>query len=152
MNIVATQYTLQNQALEMYLAGCKGDNGVHCADCHNPDLWNFNIGEKYNTSYFLKIKQKVKDFDNIIKNIMIFGGEPLDNSPNELSELLFELSTLKKDIWLFTRYDINEVPEYVKNYCTYIKTGKYIPELKCDNNIQYGIKLATSNQKIYKIK
>ena len=37
-----------------------------------------------------------------------------------------------------------------KELCDYIKTGSYIEELKCDDNIQYGIKLATSNQKINK--
>ena len=32
----------------------------------------------------------------------------------------------------------------------YIKCGKYIPELTTDDNIQYGVHLATSNQRIYK--
>jgi glutaminase len=34
--------------------------------------------------------------------------------------------------------------------CDYIKTGRYIPELKVNENVHYGINLATSNQKIYK--
>ena len=33
----------------------------------------------------------------------------------------------------------------------YVKTGAYIPELTTDNNKRCGIKLATSNQTIYKI-
>jgi anaerobic ribonucleoside-triphosphate reductase activating protein len=151
MKIASTQYSLNTQSFEIYLSGCKGDDGVHCNGCHNPELWDFNIGEEYNTSYFSRLKTKIKEFDLLIKNIYILGGEPLDNTPNELSELLFELKTLDKDIWLFTHYEIDEIPEYVKNYCKYIKTGRYIPELKSDNNIQYGIKLASSNQKIYKL-
>ena len=38
----------------------------------------------------------------------------------------------------------------IKELCDYIKTGEYDESLKCENNIQYGIKLATSNQKINK--
>jgi hypothetical protein len=37
------------------------------------------------------------------------------------------------------------------NYNIYIKYGRYIEELKIDNNIQYGIKLASINQGIIKI-
>jgi len=151
MKIASTQYSLNTQSFEIYLSGCKGNNGVHCNGCHNPELWRFDIGEEYDTNYFLKIKSKVKEFDILIKNIYILGGEPLDNTTDEISELLFELNTLDKDIWLFTHYEINKVPQYVKYYCSYIKTGSYIPELECDDNIVFGIKLATSNQKIYKM-
>ena len=35
-------------------------------------------------------------------------------------------------------------------YLDYIKYGSYKEELKCDNNIFYGVKLATSNQKMLK--
>ena len=41
-----------------------------------------------------------------------------------------------------------DVKPVFKEYCDFIKVGAYIPELKTDNNIQQGIKLATSNQKI----
>ena len=51
-------------------------------------------------------------------------------------------------IYLFTRHELNEVPEFVLKMCDYIKCGAYIPSLTCKDNIQYGIKLATSNQKI----
>ena len=80
---------------------------------------------------------------------MIFGGEPLDQNENELLGLLSDLKHLNKKVWLFTRFEIDEVSESIKFYCDYIKTGRYIPEFKCEDNIQYGIKLATSNQKIF---
>ena len=57
---------------------------------------------------------------------------------------------MNKPIWVFTRYDIDKVPKEIKSLCNYIKCGRYKPELKCKNNIHYGIELATSNQKIYK--
>jgi hypothetical protein len=55
-----------------------------------------------------------------------------------------------KYLYLFTRNNIENVPTPFKNYCDYIKVGQYIKELTTDNNIVYGIKLATSNQTILK--
>lgn len=150
INILATQYTLKNRALEIYIAGCSGS--PHCIGCHNPDSWDFNQGELYNISYRDKIIYKLCDFDSLIDNIQIYGGEPLDNNHDDLCKLLIDLYNTNKIIWLFTRYNIEDVPAFVKEYCHYIKCGRYIPELITEDNIQYGIKLATSNQKIYKIK
>ena len=149
MNILGTQYTLDTKSFEIYVAGCSGE--PHCVGCHNPESWDFSHGEQFNMFYFKnKIHQKVEEFDNLIDNIMIFGGEPLDQDIQSLESLLSLLKDTKKKIWMFTRYSINDVPEFVKRYCHYIKCGAYIPELIVDDNIQYVIKLATSNQHIYK--
>lgn len=148
MNIVSTQYTLKTKSLELYLAGCSGQ--PKCKNCHNPVLWDFNIGEKFDNIYFNKeILNKYKEFKPLIKNVMIFGGEPLDQNFMELELLLIKLTELSIPIWLFTRYSIDEVPLFVKQYCEYIKCGRYIPELKGEFEY-YGIILSTSNQKIYK--
>ena len=48
-------------------------------------------------------------------------------------------------------YEINEIPEEIKKSCNYIKTGRYIKEQECSDNIQFGIKLASKNQTIFKI-
>ena len=148
MNILGTQYTLNTKSFEIYLSGCKGN--PHCRGCHNPESWDFNNGTKFNTNYRNQIAEKIQQFDSLIENIMIFGGEPNDQNLDELKELLLFIKVFNKSIWLFTRYGIDEVPYFEKEICDYIKCGGYIPELKSDNNIQYGIKLATDNQKIYK--
>jgi anaerobic ribonucleoside-triphosphate reductase activating protein len=142
--IIASQYSLERRAFEIYLSGCKGE---HCVNCHNPESWNFNQGEIYDTQMFLKIQDKIREFPHLVDNIMIFGGEPLDS---DLGEMLFELHTLDLPIWVFTHYYLEEVPQYVKNYSSYIKTGRYVPSLIVEDNVMYGIKLATSNQHIYK--
>ena len=150
MNILTTQYTLSRKSLEIYVAGCKGNNGVHCTSCHNPESWNFNQGNKYNNTYFNKIEQKIIDFDNMINRIELFGGELNDQNYNELEVFLSDLKSLGKEIWLFTRYNLKDCPKFELELCDYIKCGAYIPELSCKNNLQYGITLATSNQYIYK--
>lgn len=150
MNILATQYTLLRKSLEIYVAGCKGNNGVHCTSCHNPESWEFNQGRIYNEFYFNKIKAKIDDFNDMINKIEIFGGEINDQNHEELEVFLKDLKSLDKEIWLFTRYDLKDCPRFELELCDYIKCGAYIPELSCNNNLQYGITLATSNQKIYK--
>lgn len=147
MNILSTQYTLSNKALEIYVAGCSGQ--PHCINCHNPMSWDFNLGA-YWEEHMKEIQEKCNMFGELIDNIMIFGGEPLDQSRNELEQMLVELDKIEFPIWLFTRYSIDEIPSFVKEYCDYIKCGRYEESLTTDNNIQYGIKLATSNQNIYK--
>ena len=148
MNILATQYTLATKAFEIYISGCSGN--PHCKGCHNPASWDFDLGEPFNDEYFSNIKRKVEEFDTLVKNIMIFGGEPLDNDHEELTSLLYKLKEFNKPIWLFTRYSIIEVPYEIKQLCDYIKCGRYDASKLVDDNIQYGIKLASSNQEIYK--
>jgi anaerobic ribonucleoside-triphosphate reductase activating protein len=148
MNIFYVDFTLKHKSLDFYLSGCNAN--PKCAECANPELWNFDIGVEYDSKFFSYIERRVKEFDLLIDNIMILGGEPLDQNEDKLLELLFDLKHLNKKIWLFTRYELNEISDNIKFYCDYIKTGKYIPELKTDNNIQYDIQIATSNQKIFK--
>jgi len=151
LKVLATQYTLSRRALEIYVAGCKGDDKLgHCPNCHNPESWNFDIGDLYDKVYFEKIKTKVQDFDNMITSIQVFGGEPNDQNHIELEQMLRDLKTLNKPIWLFTRYDLENCPKFELELCDYIKTGRYIEKLSCNNNLQYGIQLATENQHIYK--
>jgi anaerobic ribonucleoside-triphosphate reductase activating protein len=148
MRIISTQYTLSQKSLDIYTAGC---NAPHCKGCHNPETWNFNQGVEWSDDILYKIKIKTRNFCDIINNIMIFGGEPLDNPVNELVRFLDDLNTLNLDIWIFTRREFEEIPDWVKERCSYIKCGRYIEEKRVDNYFQYGIKLATSNQKIYKL-
>ena len=150
MNILSTQYTISRRSLEIYLAGCKGICGNHCIGCHNPETWSFNQGEEYTCNLFLRLKSKIFAFDNMIDNIEIFGGEPNDQNLDELKGFLTDLKFFNKKIWLFTRYKFEDLPQFELELCDYIKCGAYIPKLTCTNNFQYGIHLATSNQKIYK--
>lgn len=148
MNFIATQYTLANRAFEIYVSGCNGN--PHCKNCHNPESWDFEFGNKITDEIICEWLDKVKEFDELIDNIMIFGGEPNDNNHEELEYTLSSLLASKKKLWLFTRYEKKELPKFEFDLCDYIKCGRYLPELTCENNIQYGIKLATSNQYIIK--
>lgn len=148
MNILGTQYTLDTGSFEIYLAGCSGN--PHCTNCHNPESWSFDNGDLWDLGYYTKVERKIRNFNSMIQKIMIFGGEPLDQKEEDFQPFLIDLRSFKKEIWLFTRYDLKDIPEYVKDSCDYIKCGRYMEEFKTEDNTQYGIKLATSNQNIYK--
>lgn len=148
MRLAATQFSLKYKAYEIYLSGCKGT----CKGCCNPELKNFDYGEKIDNKTIISIVSKIKEFDLLIDNIWILGGDPVDNEVYLVSKFLKTLKfNTKKKIWLWTRYDLNSISNYIKQHCDYIKSGEYIPELKTNSNYQYGIKLETSNQKIFKL-
>lgn len=148
MNYISIEFTLSQKSIDIYLSGCSGV--PKCSGCHNPESWDFNIGNPI-SGIFLKIESMLQTGGNLIENIMIFGGEPLDQDHSELEVFLKNLKQYQKKIWLFTRYEIEEVPDFIKTSVDFIKTGRYISELTCDDNIQFGIKLSTSNQKIHEV-
>ncbi|MCG8402357.1 MAG: 4Fe-4S cluster-binding domain-containing protein [Firmicutes bacterium] len=148
MNIASTQYSLKDKSFEIYISGCREHP---CKGCHNPLLWNEDYGELLTQKYLDEMKLKVKKFNNLINKISIYGGEPLEKPIEEVIWLLKELKQTNKEIWLFTRFEINEIQNKIKKYCNYIKTGKYDEAFKTESNIHFGIKLASSNQKIYKM-
>jgi organic radical activating enzyme len=157
MNILATQYSLITRSFEVYISGCKGN--PHCSGCHSKESWDFDQGEKFDIFFKQKIHKKIKDFSEIIDSVWILGGEPLDNDINQVYDLSLSIhstfSDSNKKLWLFTRYEINEVELILKKRIylfDYIKCGRYIKELSTNNNIQYNVKLASSNQYIKKIK
>ena len=147
MNIASTQFSLNFDAFEIYLSGC---DGVCSEECHNKELWDFNLGKDYKEE-LTRIVGKIHKFSLLIKSVWVLGGEPLLQDKDKLIDLLKELKKTDKDITLFTRFELNDIDKEIIELCDYIKCGCYREDLKTDDNIWYGIKLATSNQKIYKI-
>lgn len=146
MNIAATQYSVKNKALEVYVSGCDGLCGC---DCHNRELWNFKLGRDY-TEFIPEIQRKVEDFPTLIENLWVLGGEPMLQDEDELFNLLENLHSIGLPVTLFTRMEIQDIPEGIKELCQYIKTGPYIQELLSENYCSRGVKLATMNQKMLK--
>lgn len=146
MNIASIEFYMKHNALVIAISGCNGN----CEGCCNPEVKNFELGEDFRTFYD-DITEKIKTFDRMIKNIHIIGGEPLDNDIIMLRELLIFLVQFDKPIWLFTRYGLDDIDENIKYLCDYIKTGEY-DNTKLGNVEYYGVTLATTNQKIHKIK
>ena len=127
MRIVSTQYTLLTKSFEIYLSGCDGECGD---ECHTKELWEFNQGE-YFTNRMIKVRDKVKTFNTLIDWIWVLGGEPLLQDHEDLIELLNNIRSMGKLVVLFTRFELDQIPEEIKSLVNYIKTGKYDPSQKC---------------------
>jgi organic radical activating enzyme len=145
-NIAATQYSLQSKAFEVYISGCLGP---HCTNCHNPELWDFSQGRAA-AECIDEVQLKVMRAAEMIEQIWLLGGDPLDQSEVGLVLLLERLSSLKPVV-LFTRKNIDEVPLRVKELCAYIKTGRYDETLKVEGHKEHGITLSTRNQQVHKM-
>lgn len=145
MNVASTQFTLATNSFEIYVAGCDGK----CSDkCHNKELWDFKAGKPYE-EYKQKIQRTLNDFDNLIDKVWILGGEPLLQPKKDLLDLIaFIRNNSTKPIWVWTRFDEPYIPKDIFESVDFIKTGGYEEQLLCDDNIQYGVKLASKNQKI----
>lgn len=150
LQIAHIEYSMNTKSLDIFTIGCNG----FCKGCCNPEIKNWDVTGINIEDAIKKIKILNKEFDKIIDRIIIVGGDPVDaykKYPLDLKELLNEIKTnVKKPIFLFTRYDFWNIPKDILDRVDYVKTGEYKPELTTDNNICYGIKLATENQIIWK--
>jgi anaerobic ribonucleoside-triphosphate reductase activating protein len=143
MNIAGTDYNLNHKALEIYISGCDG----YCKGCHNLELWDFNIGIHWYKFNFNKI------LNPLVDRIWIMGGEPLLQEKKELQNFIYNVNMYtnnKKEIWLWTRF--NEIPNNLKQYISYVKTGEYNKDLPSYIEPLFGIELASNNQRIIKVK
>ena len=111
IRIIRTQYTLSTKSLDIYVSGCKGP---HCEGCHNEKSWDFNNGDLLDLVIIDKIKYKILQFDTLINNIFILGGEPMDQNLKDLKVFLYLLRSYNKKIWLFTHYSLNKIPNEIK--------------------------------------
>lgn len=148
MNISSIDYSLKSKSLDIFFSGC---NPPICSGCCNPELIDFNNGEDWAT-FKIKIDDYIKKYNGLIESIFLVGGSPNHQNTEDMTQFLTFMFRYEKPIWLFAREDLGNIQDYFKSFCSYIKTGAYIPELTCDDNITningIEIKLSTSNQKI----
>lgn len=148
MNINYIEYSIATQSLDIFFAGCNN----RCKDCCNPELMSFDNGTPYVT-WLPKIENYLENYKLLIKRIFLVGGSPTHQNESDMESFLIGLRKRcgkNIEIFMFCGETLDEVSPIFKKYCDFIKCGAYIPSLTVDNNIQYGIKLATSNQKIFK--
>lgn len=147
LRIITTDYSMATRSYDIFFSGCAAK--PRCTGCHNPEAWDFNQGIDWKQHIF-KINKDVMTFGKLIDKFFILGGEPLDQDREEFLLCMDAFKEFKKPLWLFTRFELDEIPDEVKEVFDYIKTGPYKPELSTNDNCCYGVKLATSNQKIFK--
>jgi anaerobic ribonucleoside-triphosphate reductase activating protein len=147
INVFEPQFSLEHLALEVYVAGCR----QHCPGCHNPESWDFSAGQTYSARWFRRLKMLVQNNTRIVRNLWLLGGEPLDQRHSELCKLLYLLESFNLPLWLFTSYEMDQIPDYIKCSFDYIKTGKYLKDCPTPAHTrEQGVHLASTNQRIYR--
>lgn len=150
LQIAYIDYSLNTRSIDVFVNGCNGN----CKGCCNPEIKDWSVKGMSIYKAIDKVESLNNDFNRLVDKIIIVGGDPVDAYDKNPEDLLFMLHNIKnktsKPIYLFTRHKLDDVCQNIKNIVDYIKVGEYLPELTVDDNIQFGIKLATSNQKIYK--
>ena len=145
MRIAGTELNLRHKALEIYLSGCKSHS---CKGCHNPELWDFTVGDNVDLDY-LESKLTAMQSARLVNSVWILGGEPLDQDMNELCVLLKAMQNHTHKIVLWTHYE--DVPEPVSKLVQYAKLGPYVAGGEAYVEPVLGIKLANREQRIVRL-
>lgn len=114
-------------AFTIWFSGCS----IKCKNCHNPELQSVDRGSKYDTNAVLFAICNECEKQNI-DTVVLLGGEPLEQEIDSLNLLINKLHTYGYKIWLYTGWEFEEIPSFIKNKLYTIKCGPYIDELKCD--------------------
>lgn len=108
-------------AFSVFFQGCK----KRCRGCHNPELQPMNEGtEEYVDRIMAKVRKNLEWYDSVA----FMGGEPLEQ-PEALMQMLDEIEEMGLERWLYTGYEINEVPKEITEKCSVIVAGPYKEEL-----------------------
>jgi len=126
---------------------CAIDCNIGCIGCCNQHLKKFPI-----------LKNNVKDvLDEVLSDKfnkgIILGGLEWTMQADEMMCLVGNAIYHDMKIMIYTGLDEKKFqkrfPEIFYLTDIYIKFGKYDKNLLCNDNIQHGIKLASSNQNIF---
>ena len=125
-----------------------------CEGCQNPSTQSGEIGSEFTKD----IEEYVINFfknNKMCTNLVLSGGDPL--STRNRDRILKFLERFKEanpqiNVWVYTGYELDKLTNEELEDIDYIKCGTYQNKLSTRDNIQYGIKLATDNQNIYKLK
>lgn len=130
----------------LFVSGC-----IHkCRGCYNATTWNPLSGQPFTQSLADRIISDLNNPKIPLRGISLTGGDPLyPENIFTIKQLIQRIKKecLKKDIWLWTGYTIEELSPMqieVVELLDVMIDGKYIEALKDPNLLWRG----SSNQRI----
>ena len=124
----------------IWFAGCKH----HCHGCSNPELWEFNNHYRTSLEGVMRLISSIAQSKHV-DGFTLTGGDPLEQ-PDDLLELIDNISYISDDILLYTGYNFEEVK---KNYPDILNRIAVLIDGKYVETENYGEKLKGSkNQRI----
>lgn len=133
----------------LFVSGCTHK----CPGCFNQEAQDFNYGNPWTKEIENKFIEHLKKPE--IVGVNILGGEPLQQG-KPLRDLLKRINNeVKKPIWLWTGYTINEIiksEDTLKQFtiaeCDVVVEGRFV-EAKKDLSLKYR---GSSNQRVIDMK
>ena len=118
--------------VSLFVSGCER----HCKGCFRPETWDFNYGDSFTDRTIFSILNFLKREE--IQGLTVLGGEPLHpKNIRMVDRLVWAVfwRFLKKDIWVYTGYTIEELVERndtdnILNCVDVIVDGEFIEEKK----------------------
>lgn len=141
--------------VSLFVSGCTH----HCPGCFNPETWDFNYGEPFDSEVMNEIIKALEP--SYIHGFTLLGGEPFEHKNQQgVLPLLKEIKNRfpHKDIWCFTGYDFekdllgdmaNKWPETVEmlSYIDVLVDGEFKQDLK---NLSLKFR-GSSNQRLIRV-
>ena len=125
--------------LAFNISGCP----YHCSGCHSQYLWKYEGDNLIDN--FVNVIDK---YSGYITCVCFMGG---DQNMEELEMALKKCKSLNLKTCVYSgSSDLNKFKDLFQ-YLDWLKLGKYDERFLCDNHVVNGVKLATSNQYMYKI-
>ena len=100
----------------------------NCKGCQNPETHDLNGGKIIDTSEIIDAIKK----NPLLTGITLTGGEPLLQIAPAL-ELAKEAKILNLNVWLYTGYKFEEIPEdahELLNFVDVVVDGEFVEELR----------------------
>lgn len=108
----------------IFMQGCLRN----CKGCQNPETHDLNGGKIIDTSEIIDVIKK----NPLLTGITLTGGEPLLQIAPAL-ELAKEAKILNLNVWLYTGYKFEEIPEDAQELLKFVDVivdGEFVEELR----------------------
>lgn len=123
--------------LAFNISGCP----YHCNGCHSQYLWEYR-----GDNLIENMERIINKYNGYITCVCFMGG---DQNVNELIEALKICKNMGLKTCVYS--GASKIAISALQYLDWIKLGRYEERLKSDNHIEHGVKLATTNQHMYRI-
>lgn len=132
----------------VWVVGCS----KKCKKCSNKELWRKDSRKELSVEEIYGFIKRISE-QKAVEGITLTGGDPLEQDPDELLELLRKLSGITKDILLYTGYTWEELEnvfskgqlDELKRTVAVLIDGRYVDELN-DNKV---VLRGSANQRIF---
>ena len=122
----------------VFMQGCSRN----CKGCHNPSTHALDGGKVVDTQEIIDDIKK----NPLLSGITLTGGEPLLQLDAAV-ELARETKKLGLNVWCYTGYKFEEIPQKLLNVVDVVVDGAFVEELK-DLTLNFR---GSSNQRIIKL-